>query len=73
MLIQLDGSEHDWFEGRGPKCALLVYIDDATSLILHAEFVTVEDTLNLMRSTGIYLRKRHRPGCCGKLKSVTSG
>src|ERR1035437_2493668 len=60
MLIQLDGSEHDWFEGRGPKCALLVYIDDATSRILHAEFITVEDTLNLMRSTGIYLRKHGR-------------
>lgn len=61
MLVQLDGSEHDWFEGRGPKCALLVYIDDATSLILHAEFVKVEDTLNLMRSTGVYLRKHGRP------------
>lgn len=61
MLVQLDGSEHDWFEGRGPKCALLVYIDDATSLILHAEFVTVEDTLNLMRSTGVYLLKHGRP------------
>jgi hypothetical protein len=60
MLIQLDGSDHDWFEGRGPKCALLVYIDDATSRILHAEFVTVEDTLNLMRSTGMYLRKHGR-------------
>ena len=60
MLIQLDGSEHDWFEGRSPKCALLVYIDDATSRILHAEFVTVEDTFNLMRSTGIYLRKHGR-------------
>lgn len=60
MLVQLDGSEHDWFEGRGPKCALLVYIDDATSRILHAEFVTVENTLNLMRSTGIYLRKHGR-------------
>lgn len=60
MLIQLDGSEHDWFEGRGPKCALLVYIDDATSRILHAEFITVENTLNLMRSTGVYLRKHGR-------------
>ena len=60
MLVQLDGSEHDWFEGRGPKCALLVYIDDATSRILHAEFVTVENTLNLMRSTRAYLRKHGR-------------
>ena len=61
MLIQLDGSDHDWFEGRGPKCALLVYIDDATSKIFHAEFVTVENTFNLMRSTGLYLRKHGRP------------
>lgn len=61
MLVQLDGSEHDWFEGRGPKCALLVYIDDATSTILYAEFVKVEDTFNLMRSTGLYLRKHGRP------------
>ena len=60
MLIQLDGSEHDWFEGRGPKCALLVYIDDATSRILHAEFVNVEDTLNLMRSTKTYLLRHGR-------------
>jgi hypothetical protein len=61
MLIQLDGSEHDWFEGRGPKCALLVYIDDATSRILYAEFIKVEDTLNLMRSTKAYLLRYGRP------------
>ena len=24
MLVQLDGSEHDWFEGRGPRCALII-------------------------------------------------
>ncbi len=29
-LVQIDGSDHDWFEGRGPRCTLLVYIDDAT-------------------------------------------
>lgn len=29
-LVQIDGSHHWWFENRGPKCALLVYIDDAT-------------------------------------------
>ncbi len=29
-LIQIDGCEHWWFEDRGPKCTLLVYIDDAT-------------------------------------------
>jgi transposase len=30
-LIQFDGSHHDWFEGRGPRCCLFVFIDDATN------------------------------------------
>lgn len=30
-LIQIDGSPHDWFEARGPRCTLIVFIDDATS------------------------------------------
>ena len=29
-LIQIDGSPHDWFEGRGRRCTLIVFIDDAT-------------------------------------------
>ena len=29
-LVQLDGSHHDWFEGRGPQCVLMAYIDDAS-------------------------------------------
>ena len=60
-LVQLDGSDHDWFEGRGPKCVLLVFIDDATSRILYARFVTVEDTLNLMDATKAYLLINGRP------------
>jgi hypothetical protein len=61
MLTQLDGSDHDWFEGRGPRCVLLAYIDDASSRILHAEFVKVEDTLTLLRSTKTYLQRLGRP------------
>lgn len=61
MLVQLDGSDHDWFEGRGPRCVLLIYIDDATSRILYGEFVKVEDTLTLMRSTWSYLKRHGRP------------
>lgn len=61
MLVQLDGSEHDWFEGRGPRCALIIYIDDATSRILYGEFVQVEDTLTLMRTTKTYLKRWGRP------------
>src|SRR5205814_3254720 len=38
-LIQIDGSDHDWFEGRAPRCSLIAYIDDATSRLMHAAFV----------------------------------
>jgi len=48
MLVQLDGSEHAWFEKRGPKCALLIFIDDATGKILYGRFITEENTENLM-------------------------
>lgn len=60
-LVQLDGSDHDWFEGRGPRCVLLVFIDDATSRILYADFVTVEDTVNLMTASKAYLLLNGRP------------
>ncbi len=60
MLIQLDGSDHAWFEKRGPRCVLLIYIDDATGRILYGEFVRVEDTLTLMRTTKTYLLRYGR-------------
>lgn len=60
-LVQLDGSDHDWFEGRGPRCVLVIYIDDATSRILYGEFVPVENTHHLMRTTRAYLQKDGRP------------
>jgi len=61
MLVQLDGSDHDWFEGRGPRCVLIIYIDDATSRILYGEFVHVEDTMTLLRTTRSYLKAHGRP------------
>ena len=48
-LVQIDGSPHDWFEGRAPKCCLLVFIDDATSKILGLRFEPSETTLGYMR------------------------
>jgi hypothetical protein len=42
-LVQLDGSEHDWFEGRAPWATLLTMIDDATGTTL-AQFVGAETT-----------------------------
>jgi len=43
-LIQIDGSPHDWFEGRAPKCTLLVFIDDATSRLTALHFAPAETT-----------------------------
>lgn len=61
MLVQLDGSPHDWFEGRGPKCTLLVFIDDATSKILWLEFVKSESHVDVMRATKNYISKSGVP------------
>ena len=60
-LIQLDGSPHDWFEGRAPKCTLPVYIDDATGKLMELRFVKSETTWNYMQSTKNYLIKHGRP------------
>ena len=60
-LIQVDGSIHDWFEGRGPKCWLIAFVDDATSRLLWAEFCDAEDTMTLMRLAQTYLRRYGRP------------
>jgi hypothetical protein len=45
-LVQIDGSPHDWFEGRAPKCTLLVFVDDATSRLMYLQFVEAETTFN---------------------------
>ena len=39
-LVQIDGSPHDRFEGRGAKCSLLLCIDDATGKIKAALFLS---------------------------------
>lgn len=44
MLVQTDGSRHDWLEGRGPWLTLIGVIDDATGEVLHALFREQEDT-----------------------------
>lgn len=42
-MVQMDGSHHDWFEGRAPRCVLMVMIDDATSQS-YARFYPAETT-----------------------------
>lgn len=60
-MIQLDGSPHDWFEGRGPKCTLLAFIDDATSSLMWLQFVEEEATVSMMEATQAYLLAYGRP------------
>jgi len=43
-LVQIDGSHHDWFEGRSVKCCLIAFIDDATGRVLAAQFFEQETT-----------------------------
>jgi transposase len=48
-MIQIDGSPHDWFEGRAASCTLLVFIDDATGMLTQLRFMPSETTLGYMR------------------------
>jgi transposase len=43
-LVQIDGSPHDWFEGRGERCTLIVFIDDATGRLTALQFAPTETT-----------------------------
>ncbi len=55
-LLQLDGSHHDWFEGRGPRCVLMAYIDDASSRVF-ARFYAYEGTIPAMDSFQRYVMR----------------
>ena len=55
-LVQLDGSHHDWFEERGPRCVLMAYIDDASSRV-YARFYEYEGTIPAMDSFTRYVRR----------------
>lgn len=54
-LAQIDGSPHDWFEGRGPACCLLVAIDDATSRLCSLHFEPSETTAGYFKLMRIYI------------------
>lgn len=54
LLLQLDGSRHDWLEGRGPRLTLVGAIDDATGVLTGATFREQEDVagyLEILRDT----------------------
>src|SRR5512135_3902990 len=55
-MVQMDGSHHDWFEGRRPPCVLMGYVDDATGAV-YARFYEYEGTLPAMDSFQRYIRR----------------
>ena len=59
-LVQMDGSTHDWFEGRRAACVLFVMIDDASSRVL-CRFYESEDTASAFDLFGRYVRKYGLP------------
>ena len=60
-LIQIDGSPHDWFEGRSARCCLLVFIDDATSALTELQFVDAETTLGYMAALERHILRHGAP------------
>jgi hypothetical protein len=60
-LVQVDGSKHWWFEDRGPQCTLLVFIDDATSELMHLKMVESENTFAYMDAMTAYIAAHGKP------------
>ncbi|WP_069880922.1 ISNCY family transposase [Bosea sp. BIWAKO-01] len=60
-LVQIDGSEHAWFEDRGGRCTLIVFIDDATSRLVALRFVASESAFAYFETLKGYLTSHGRP------------
>ena len=59
-MLQIDGSHHDWLEGRCPECVLMGYIDDATNNVF-ARFYEYEGTIPAMDSFKGYANRYGLP------------
>ena len=60
-LVQIDGSDHHWFEDRGPRCVLLVYVDDATSELMELWMCESESAFSYFHATRGYLECHGKP------------
>jgi hypothetical protein len=60
-MIQIDGSPHDWFEGRGPRCTLINFVDDATSSIPFMMLAPSESKESLMTGLRKYIEMHGIP------------
>ncbi|WP_262414932.1 ISNCY family transposase [Paraburkholderia sp. UCT2] len=60
-LIQIDGSDHRWFEDRAPACTLLVFIDDATGRLMALHFTATESTFSYFEAIQQYIETHGKP------------
>ena len=60
-LIQIDGSDHEWFEARAPRCTLLVFVDDATSALVELMFCESESAFSYFAAMRSYLERHGKP------------
>lgn len=60
-LVQIDGSPHDWFEGRADPCVLLVFIDDATGKLVQLRFAESESFFSYCQAAEGYFRQYGKP------------
>ena len=60
-LVQIDGSHHDWFEGRSAKCCLIAFIDDATGRVLGARFFEQETTQGYLQVLHALVQRHGAP------------
>jgi len=60
-LVQIDGSDHEWFEKRAQRCVLLVYIDDATSRLMELYFTESESAFSYFAATSRYIERHGKP------------
>jgi hypothetical protein len=60
-LIQIDGSDHRWFEDRAPACTLLVFIDDATGRLMALHFTATESTFSYFEALQKHLVAHGKP------------
>ena len=61
MMLQVDGSPHDWLEGRGPSLCLIGAIDDATGKVVGAMFVEAESSWGYFRLFSEIFKKHGLP------------
>ena len=60
-LVQIDGSDHHWFEDRGPQRVLLVYVDDATGKLMELRMCESESAFSYFHATRSHLEHHGKP------------